>query len=499
MEISKQVWGAITGTVGGAIGAAIVSDIYFDWAVEGKSLVSTLAENLPLLALVVLVLVGGFWVYRTQPAFYMRSVSRWQLVGTAGIALLMGWVLGIQIRQGELKPGVILFQSMIGGAAAGTAVGYANARREESVREIQRKRDRFQALFSNVPAEIAEVRLTTSGLQVEQVNSAFEVTFGTTADGELLSETVVHDRETLHRIENRVESGKALEAEVNIETVDAEGHFQLRVAPFEEDRAYLTYTDITELVELQNDLQETVTELERANKAVEQLEISNKRLEDFAYIASHDLQEPLRTVSRYAELIAEDHGEDLEQPAQGYLDTVITGAERMNSMLNGLLDYSRVTTRGKEFSPVDTEAVVDGVVGDLKLMSDEESGAVTYDSLPTVTADRDQLLQVFQNLIKNALEHSGEQSVEISISATEDDDSYTFVVADDGPGIDPHLRDDVFKMFESDSNYQTQGKAKGIGLAVVDRIIERHGGEIWVESETGKGSRFCFTIPKVEE
>jgi len=237
---------------------------------------------------------------------------------------------------------------------------------------------------------------------------------------------------------------------------------------------------------VQKKLEETVTKLER----------SNERLEDFAYVASHDLQEPLRTVSRYADIIVDEYEDDLDETAQEYLDTVVTGAERMSSMINGLLDYSRVTTRGSEFDTVDTESIVEGIISDLDVMCEEEDGTITYDSLPTVSADSDQLWQVFQNLVKNALEHSGEDPVEISISATEDEEHYTFVVEDDGPGIDPYLQDDIFNMFESGENFQTQGEAKGIGLAVVERIINRHGGDIWVESEPGKGSRFLFTIPK---
>jgi light-regulated signal transduction histidine kinase (bacteriophytochrome) len=226
------------------------------------------------------------------------------------------------------------------------------------------------------------------------------------------------------------------------------------------------------------------------------LESSNERLEDFAYIASHDLQEPLRTASRFAELVADDYADQIDESGRESLDTVITAAERMSSMINGLLNYSRVTTRGGEFEHVDTEAIVEEVTQDLQALATDHNGTITVDSLPDVIGDRDQLWQVFQNLIKNALEHSGDEEVTITVSGTENSGEYQFRVEDDGPGIDPYIEDEIFKIFKSGENFQTESEARGIGLAIVDRIIDRHGGNIRVESEQGKGSIFVFTIAK---
>jgi PAS domain S-box-containing protein len=227
-----------------------------------------------------------------------------------------------------------------------------------------------------------------------------------------------------------------------------------------------------------------------------QLEESNERLERFAYVASHDLQEPLRTISNYVELIAEEYGEDLDDDAEQFIDVVTTGSERMQSMINGLLDYSRVTTRGDEFEPVDAEAVAADVADDLTIMLDEEDGTMTWGDLPTVTADGDQLRQVVQNLVKNALEHSGGEPVEVEIRGRDVGDAYRFAVADDGPGIEPNRQEKIFRIFKSGKQYQTSSQAKGIGLAICDNIVQRHGGDIWVESEPGDGATFVFTIDK---
>jgi len=226
-----------------------------------------------------------------------------------------------------------------------------------------------------------------------------------------------------------------------------------------------------------------------------QLEESNERLEQFAYVASHDLQEPLRTVSNYIELIADEYGKQFDEEGERLIDVVVTASERMQSMINGLLDYSRVTTRGEEFEAVDTGDVVDSVVNDLELLVAESDSSVTWEELPTIMADGGQIRQVFQNLFTNAVEHS-DGGVEIRIRAVEEADRYRFEVTDTGLGIEENRQEKIFRIFKSGTQYQTSGQAKGIGLAICDNIVQRHGGEIWVESEPGEGSTFVFTIPK---
>jgi PAS domain S-box-containing protein len=229
-----------------------------------------------------------------------------------------------------------------------------------------------------------------------------------------------------------------------------------------------------------------------------QLEQSNRRLEQFAYVASHDLQEPLRTISNYTELLAAEYEDAFDEEAERFVDVIVTGSERMQSMVNGLLDYSRVTTRGDEFEPVDTERVVEEVADGLELLLEEYDGTLRWESLPTIAADGDQFGRLVQNLVENALEHGGDEPVEVEIRASEEPDHYRFEVADDGVGIEPSRHDKIFRIFKSGTSYQTSSQARGIGLAICDNIVQRHDGEIWVESESGQGATFVFTIPKRE-
>ncbi|WP_335998759.1 PAS domain-containing sensor histidine kinase [Halorientalis halophila] len=239
--------------------------------------------------------------------------------------------------------------------------------------------------------------------------------------------------------------------------------------------------------------------LERAEREAEleayraELEQSNERLQEFAHIASHDLQEPLRMVSSYVDLLAVEYGDELDDEADEYIDFAVGGANRMQSMIEDLLQYSRVSTDADEFETVDAAAVVEETIQSLEFAIDDADATVDVEPLPTVEADRDQLGQVIQNLVSNALSHAGE-SPTVTVRATEADDHYRFEVADDGPGIPENQRERIFKLFQQGSRDGDGGT--GIGLAVCDRIVSRHGGDIWIESEEGVGATFCFTIPK---
>jgi signal transduction histidine kinase len=224
-----------------------------------------------------------------------------------------------------------------------------------------------------------------------------------------------------------------------------------------------------------------------------ELEQSNERLQEFAHIASHDLQEPIRMVSSYVDLLAAEYGDELDDEADEYIDFAVDGAERMQSMIEDLLQYSRVSTDAGEFEAVDATAVAEETVQTLELAIDEADATVSVEPLPTVEADRNQLGQVIQNLVSNALSHAGE-SPTVTVRATETDADYRFEVADDGPGIREDQTDRIFKLFQQGARENDGGT--GIGLAVCDRIVSRHGGDIWIESEPDAGATFCFTIPK---
>jgi len=221
----------------------------------------------------------------------------------------------------------------------------------------------------------------------------------------------------------------------------------------------------------------------------QQLERSNERLQEFAYILSHDLQEPLRMVSSYVDLLETELDELLDDETREYMQFAVDGAERMRGMIDGLLQYSRVETEGQSFSETDVAAVVEGVRQDLQLVIAESDIELIVNSLPTVQADADQLGQVFQNLLSNAIDHGGNGTT-IELSATEIVDGYRFAVSDDGPGIPDDQQEDIFGLFDKG----TDSDSTGIGLAICERIIDRHNGEIWAESTEGEGSTFYFSI-----
>jgi len=221
----------------------------------------------------------------------------------------------------------------------------------------------------------------------------------------------------------------------------------------------------------------------------QQLKRSNERLQEFAYILSHDLQEPLRMVSSYVDLLETELNDQLDAETREYMQFAVDGAERMRGMIDGLLQYSRIETEGQSFSETDVNAVVEAVQRDLQLAIADADAEIVVDSLPTLAADGDQLGQLFQNLLSNALAHGGQQPT-IEVTATETPGGYRFAVSDNGPGIPADQREQLFGLF----NKGTDSEGTGIGLAICERIVSRHNGNIWVESTEGEGATVYFTI-----
>lgn len=483
MKLSKRVWLALSGALSLALTAIVVRDIFVDWLAEGKPLWSTLVENAVPVTLALGVAVAGYTVYTNRDRQYIQTLARWQYLGTIGIALVALEVVGLQLIQGELKPRLIIIQMAIGGAIAGTLVGYANARSTDARRTAERERDKFEALFENEPASAIEVCLVDDTVAVKAANDSFERTFGVDSDdivGTPLFDTVSHDADIQATLRERLTGGEQYETELHTATDEGVRDFQLRVVPFGgANRAYLLYTDITDLRRAKSELEDTVS----------RLETSNERLQQFAYVASHDLQEPARMVSSYMSLLESEYADGLDDEAMEYIDFATDGANRMQSMIDGLLDYSRVRTDAEEFSETDTSEVFAEILTDLGLLIDERDVTVTHDDLPTVQADRSQLGQVFQNLVENAIQHGGD---EIHVGATHRDDAVVFSVEDDGEGIPENRQERMFDIFEQGDR---DDEGTGIGLAICDRIVSRHGGEMWVESTDGEGTTFYFTLP----
>ncbi len=242
-----------------------------------------------------------------------------------------------------------------------------------------------------------------------------------------------------------------------------------------------------------------ITERKRAEEDVErvseELTRSNRDLEQFAYVASHDLQEPLRMVSSYVQLLAQRYEGQLDDKARKYINYAVDGAVRMQRLIEDLLDYSRVGTRGGPLGVVDSRSALASAIQNLAKAIEESATLITEGELPLVRGDAPQLTQVFQNLLSNAIKFHGEAPPRVHVSAEDNGREWVFSVKDTGIGIDPQYKDRVFVIFQRLHTRQ-EFPGTGIGLAICKRIVERHGGRMWFESEPGKGSTFFFSVLK---
>jgi light-regulated signal transduction histidine kinase (bacteriophytochrome) len=263
--------------------------------------------------------------------------------------------------------------------------------------------------------------------------------------------------------------------------------------------------EVALLAELAGDLAYGITALrlraakERAEEALRQtaedLQRSNRDLEQFAYVASHDLQEPLRAVGGYVKLLEHRFPDRLDAKARAYIAGAFDGATRMERLIGDLLAFSRVATRGDAFQPADLEDALGQALRNLEAGIDSARATVVHDRLPTLSVDAGQIRQLFQNLIGNALKFHGEQPPKIHIGAQRQDGRWVFSVHDNGIGIEPQYYEKIFQVFQR-LHTRKDYPGTGIGLAICKKIVERHGGTIWVESQPGQGSTFYFSIPE---
>lgn len=268
--------------------------------------------------------------------------------------------------------------------------------------------------------------------------------------------------------------------------------------------------------ELEMRVQERTRELSEANAALQteiadrlqaqrQLEIltkdlqrSNQELEQFAYIASHDLQEPLRAITSYTQMLVKRYRGQLDAKADTYIDFIIDGAARMRQLIQDLLAYSRVGRRELKFQLTDCQVLLGQVLQDLQIAIADSQASVICGTLPSLMADTAQIRLLFQNLISNALKYRSETPPQITVSAVQEDNSWLFAIEDNGIGIEPEYAERIFVIFQR-LHTSDEYSGTGLGLAICKKIVERHGGEIWVESPAGKGATFYFTIPIIVE
>ncbi|MGE5410653.1 MAG: sensor histidine kinase [Clostridiales bacterium] len=246
----------------------------------------------------------------------------------------------------------------------------------------------------------------------------------------------------------------------------------------------VTYRDITENKNAEEKINSMMIELAR----------SNRELDQFTHIVSHDLQEPLRVVSQFTRLLVDKNKGKLTSQSEEYASFILDGITRMNLLLVDLLKYARLTSMANPFEETDLNKVVSDVLHDLTLQINDNNTEIIVNPLPTIMADPIQMRQLFQNLIGNAIKFNSERNSWIKISAQKRNNEWLFSVSDNGIGIDPQFSERIFLIFQR-LNEREKYDGSGIGLTICKKITERHGGHIWVESELGKGSTFYFSIP----
>jgi len=240
--------------------------------------------------------------------------------------------------------------------------------------------------------------------------------------------------------------------------------------------------------------QERARGQEQLAHKVEELARSNCDLEQFAYVASHDLQEPLRMVAAYTQLLAERYRGKLDTTADRYIGYAVEGATRMQALLEDLLAFSRIGRNGVIPTPIDTDTAIEEVLRNLAFTLKEHNVTVTRNPLPTILADRFQVVQLFQNLIGNAIKFHSKQAPKVTISAEKQGEEWLFSVFDNGIGIAVEHKEFIFKIFQR-LHTRAEYPGNGVGLAICKKIVEHNGGRIWVDSELGHGSNFRFTFP----
>jgi PAS domain S-box-containing protein len=282
-----------------------------------------------------------------------------------------------------------------------------------------------------------------------------------------------------------LKSGEVYRQEINCGDIT----YTLALAPLSEESLINLYAlDISERKKTER----------RLAKTLDELSTSNRDLEQFAYIASHDLQEPLRMIANYVQLLERRYKDKLDQDAKDFIGYAVDGAVRMQQLIDSLLDYSRLQTRKKPFVTVDLEKVAQRVLRDLEVRILETGARITIDPLPQVYGDAVQLGLVIQNFVSNALKFRGKKNPEVYISAKETSSHWKIMIRDNGIGIEPEHQERIFKIFQR-LHSRAEYPGTGIGLAICRRIMERHGGETGVESALEKGSTFWFTLPKKGE
>jgi PAS domain S-box-containing protein len=363
---------------------------------------------------------------------------------------------------------------------------------DASTQNLTASEQQFRTLAELAPFAISVTRLKDGVFLF--VNECFADMLGTEVHdllGKPAPDFYANPEDRKAIVEALKNSGKINNREVELKNVrDGEPvwvSFSAHLSNFDgEEAIYVSLQDVSDYRRAESDLREYA----------ENLKQSNAELEQFAYIASHDLQEPLRMIASYLQLLETRYKDKLDQDADDFINFAVDGANRLQHMINDLLVFSRVQTRGKALTPTEADKALHNALDNLELAIQESKAEIQRERLPLVAADPSQLTMLFQHLLSNSLKFRGKAKPKIKVSVRPQEGQYEFCIEDNGIGLDPSQAERAFVIFQK-LHARDEYPGTGIGLAVCKRIVARHGGRIWVESEPEKGARFLFTLPEV--
>ena len=378
------------------------------------------------------------------------------------------------------------------------------AQLEDTYESLQESREHYLALFNSIDEGFCtvEVIFDENNKPIDykflEINPAFEKQTGLIeAEGKLMRDLApkheehwfeIYGKIALTGIPTRfVNQAKELNRWYDV--------YAFKIGSPESREVAIIFNDITKFKETENKLKEYQQTLEKqVVTRTKELAKSNAELEHFAHVASHDLREPLRMITSFLQLLERRYNDQLDTDANEFIGFAVDGAKRLDEMIKDLLAYSQVSSEEREFSPIKLENILEETLINLKVQIDENNAIITHDLLPTVNGNDKLLVQLFQNLIANAIKYRSEDIPKIHISSNDEQNQYLFSVKDNGIGIDSEHQNRIFTIFQR-LHRNDEYEGTGIGLAIAQKIIQELGGAIWVESKLGKGSTFYFTIP----
>ena len=351
---------------------------------------------------------------------------------------------------------------------------------------LKESEDRYRAI---VEAFDGLIYICSQDYRIKFMNGQFIERTGYDATGELCYKAL-HDLDSICPwcVNERVFKGETVRWEIQ-SPKDNHWYYIVNTPIYHTNGTLSKQAMIIDITEIKK----TEEELKRIS---EELARSNAELKDFAYIASHDLKKPLQSIESFANLLARRYKGKLDAKADEFISYIVEGVQRLQILIKDLLEYSQIETKAKNITPTDCSFIVEEAMSNLKTAMDESNAVVTYNKLPTIMSDPQQIISLFQNLIDNAIKFRSNKAPRVRISADRKGNEWLFSIRDNGIGIDPENFEKIFVMFQ-----RLHGSADfpgtGIGLSICKKIIERHGGRIWVESEPGKGATFFFVIPSI--